>query len=292
MITELNFIPNINQYRFISEISAGYSGDKKYKLEKGGNYYLLRIGDKASADIKRKEFGHLKLFRNTDINIHYPVDFGIVGEKFYSIVTWVEGVPVMDFIKSDLSEDYYELGKKTGVELKKVHNVSSVSVPINWQCFIKEKTKQLVESCKEIDFGEIKHTAEKYIFDNLDLIKARPSVILHGDYHWENCVINENGEIGIIDFSGDITGDPWYEFGGMMWVLEYSDSFANGQLDGYFGVVPKEFWGIFKLYTALYALEHLSYNNGNDIAERVSNAKRMLLIFGENFSNDIPLFRK
>lgn len=77
-----------------------------------------------------------------------------------------------------------------------------------------------------------------------------------------------------------------------MWVLEYSESFANGQIDGYFDTITDEFWHVFKIYTALYALEHLSYNNGENIDERIFNASRMLNLFGKNFSADIPLFRR
>ena len=42
-----------------------------------------------------------------------------------------------------------------------------------------------------------------------------------------------------------------------------------------------------------YALEHLSFANGTleDIEYRISNATRMLTLFGERFELDIPLFR-
>lgn len=84
-----------------------------------------------------------------------------------------------------------------------------------------------------------------------------------------------------------------YEFGGLLWALEFSYSFANGQIDGYFGTPPSEFWKVFKFYVALYAFEHLSFANGTleDIEYRISNATRMLTLFGERFELDIPLFR-
>ncbi len=76
--------------------------------------------------------------------------------------------------------------------------------------------------------------------------------------------------------------------------MEYSNSFANGQIDGYFDVVPEEFWKIFKFYTALYAFEHLTYSSDTpeDIKKHIFNAERMINIFGKNFELDIPLFRK
>ena len=60
-----------------------------------------------------------------------------------------------------------------------------------------------------------------------------------------------------------------------MWALEYSDSFANGQIDGYFDVVPEAFWKIFKFYVALYAFEHLTYSSDTpeDIKSHIFNAE-------------------
>lgn len=73
----------------------------------------------------------------------------------------------------------------------------------------------------------------------------------------------------------------------------FSYSFANGQIDGYFGTPPSEFWKVFKFYVALYAFEHLSFADGTleDIEYRIPNATRMLTLFGERFELDIPLFR-
>lgn len=125
-------------------------------------------------------------------------------------------------------------------------------------------------------------------------MENRPQTVLHGDFHWGNCVADESGNVGIIDFSGNDIGDPWYDFGGLLWALEYSESFANGQIDGYFGAPPTEFWKIFKFYTALYSFEHLTYSSGDlkDIKNHILNAERMLKIFGDNFKSEIPIFRK
>lgn len=100
--------------------------------------------------------------------------------------------------------------------------------------------------------------------------------------------------MGKVDFSGNDIGDPWYDFGGLLWALEYSDSFANGQIDGYFDTPPDEFWKVFKLYVSLYAFEHLMYGNGTpeDQERHICNAGRMLKIFGEEFESELPLFRR
>ncbi len=291
----LEFITDIESYTVLEKIAEGYSGDDKYKLEKDGKYFLLRVGDKARLAEKEQEYNRLRIYAEKDINTHKPVRFDTTIDKFYSIVSWVNGTPVMNIIKKDVSKNYYQLGKKVGFELQKFHSASPNDLKVDWKDNIERKTSLFLENYRRmnIEFACSK-CAEQYIFKNISLMSDRPQVVLHGDFHWNNCVVDENGNVGIIDFSGNSVGDPWYEFGGLLWALEYSDSFANGQIDGYFGMPPSEFWEVFKFYVALYAFEHLTYNNGTpeDIKNRVCNASRMLNIFGESFELKFPLFRK
>lgn len=290
----LEFIKDINSYTVIEKIAEGYSGDEKYKLEKDGKYFLLRVGDKKNLSEKKKEYERLEAYVDKDINTHRPVAFATSNDKFYSIVSWVNGTPIMDIIKKDVSKNYYQLGNKVGIELQKLHSCCPSS-STDWQVIIEKKAASFLEYYHRVtdEFACSKY-AEQYILENFDLMKNRPQVVLHGDFHWNNCVVDEAGNVGIIDFSGNDVGDPWYDFGGLLWALEYSDSFANGQIDGYFGTPPMEFWKIFKFYTALYAFEHLTYSSDNpeDIKYHILNAERMLKIFGESFELKLPIFRK
>jgi pimeloyl-ACP methyl ester carboxylesterase len=52
-------------------------------------------------------------------------------------VTWVEGIPIMDIIKKDMSKDYYQLGKKVGMELQKLHSLSPTNLKADWQTYLK-----------------------------------------------------------------------------------------------------------------------------------------------------------
>lgn len=291
----LDFVADIKSYSVIEKIAEGYSGDEKYKLRKGGKYFLLRIGDKNNLSEKKREYDRLEAYAVKGINTHKPVAFGTANDKFYSIVSWVSGTPIMDIIKKDVSKNYYRLGKKVGIELQKLHSCCPDDSKNDWQGIIEKKADLFLKNyhCMTDEFACSKY-AERYILENFDLMKNRPQVVLHGDFHWNNCVEDEAGNVGIIDFSGNDIGDPWYDFRGVLWALEYSDSFANGQIDGYFGTPPSEFWKVLKLYTALYAFEHLTYGNSTpeDINRRIKNAERMVWIWGENFERDIPVFRE
>ena len=289
------FKTDLKSYTVIRKITEGYSGDEKYKLEKDGKYFLLRIGDKERLLEREEEYQRLQIYADKDINTHKPVAFAATIDKFYSIVSWVDGTPIMDIIKRDVSKSYYQLGKKVGIELQKLHSSCQNDFKINWQNIIEKKAILFLENYHRmnIEFACSKY-AEQYILKNICLISDRPQVSLHGDFHWNNCVVDAMGNVGIIDFSGNQIGDPWYEFGGLLWALEYSASFANGQIDGYFGMPPSVFWKVFKLYVALYAFEHLMYNNGTaeDIKKHICNASRMLTVFGENFELELPSFRR
>lgn len=291
----IEFIKDVKAYKVIEKITDGCSGDEKYKLKKDGKYFLLRIGDKSRALEKKKEYDRLVEYSDKDINTHKPVTFGTTNDIFYSIVSWVDGIPIMNIIKSDISKNYYQLGKKVGIELKKLHSFYLNDSKTDWKNIIEKKAALFLKNYHHmhIEFSCSKE-AEHYIMDNFYLMSDRPQTVLHGDFHWNNCVLDENGNIGIIDFSGNSIGDPWYEFGGLLWALEYSESFANGQIDGYFDIIPSEFWKIFKFYVALYAFEHLTYSNGNleDMQNHILNAERMINIFGENFELNLPIFRK
>ena len=289
----LEFIKDINSYTVIEKIAEGYSGDEKYKLEKDGKYFLLRVGDKKNLSEKKKEYERLEAYVDKDINTHRPVAFATSNDKFYSIVSWVNGTPIMDIIKKDVSKNYYQLGNKVGIELQKLHSCCPSS-STDWQVIIEKKAASFLEYYHRVtdEFACSKY-AEQYILENFDLMKNRPQVVLHGDFHWNNCVVDEAGNVGIIDFSGNDVGDPWYDFGGLLWALEYSESFSNGQIDGYLGKTPNDFWKVYKFYVALYAFEHLTYGNvtKEDTEYRILNAGRMINIFGENFELELPIFR-
>lgn len=291
----LNLCTDLESFVVIEKINEGYSGDDKYKVQKDGKFFLLRVGDLAKATEKEAEYNQLMLYADKEINTQKPITFGRTNDKFYSIVTWVDGTPIMDIIKEDDSLDYYQLGYNVGVELKKLHCASQGEDKTDWMDVIEKRATSFLEKFHSLNIEEFacSRYAEQYILKNMSLMAERPQVMLYGDFHWNNCVVDDNDSVGIIDFSGNDIGDPWYEFGGLLWALEFSYSFANGQIDGYFGTPPSEFWKVFKFYVALYAFEHLSFANGTleDIEYRISNATRMLTLFGERFELDIPLFR-
>ncbi len=88
-----------------------------------------------------------------------------------------------------------------------------------------------------------------YLNANRKLLKDRPQVFQHGDYHIGNFMIGEDCKIYIIDFDRFDIGDPWEEFNRIVWSAQVSPSFASGMIDGYFdGKVPELFWKLLAIY--------------------------------------------
>ena len=92
----LKVVNDMESYTVIEKIREGYSGDDKYKVEKDGKYFLLRIGDRTKSAEKEEEFNRLMLYADKEINTHKPVVFGRTNDKFCSIVTWGDGTPIME----------------------------------------------------------------------------------------------------------------------------------------------------------------------------------------------------
>lgn len=290
---ELYSITDISAYKIIEEIHKGYSGDRKYKLYKDGKYFLLRVGGICRYPEIKGEYERLKKFDGSGIRLNTPVLLGIAGNRFYSVVTWVEGTPVMDIIKENISGDHYDIGRRAGEALRRLHSFGECVPGADWRKVIEKRADKFLSGFHKMNIGfKGSELAEEYIIKNIGLADDRPQVILHGDFHWENCVVDGEGNVGIIDFSGRETGDPWYDLTGVLWAAEYSGSFARGEIEGYFGDIPGDFWGIFKLYAGLYMFEHFMFSDGSaeDIGRRIKNGGRMAGLWGEGFERDMPLF--
>ena len=79
---------------------------------------------------------------------------------------------------------------------------------------------QIIAGTKKEEYREIKEgiTANRY------LLKDRPQVYQHGDYHIGNMMIDHNGQLHVIDFNRNDYGDPWEEFNRIVWCAQKAPS--------------------------------------------------------------------
>lgn len=64
------------------------------------------------------------------------------------------------------------------------------------------------------------------------MLKNRPQVFQHGDYHIGNMMIDTRNELRIIDFDRYDFGDPWEEFNRIVWCAQKTSLLASGMIKG------------------------------------------------------------
>jgi len=286
----LNFIEKI-------EINKGWSGDKKYRATaEDGTTYLLRISPTEQYERKKSEFEFMKKVEAVDIPMCRPIDFGYCDEGVYSIQSWIYGKDAEEVIPHLPEELKYAYGIKAGQILKRLHSIPAPRDAEAWDIRfnrkIDTKIKKYSECPLKYENGEL---FLDFIEKNRHLLSNRPQCHQHGDYHIGNMMIDDRGELQIIDFNRNDWGDPWEEFNRIVWCAQASPMFATGMTDGYFDKnVPEEFWRLLALYIASNTLSSLYWAipfGEREITTMRQQAKEILEWY-DNMKNPIPTWYK
>lgn len=202
--------------RFISKepIDKGWSEDKKYCVaDKSGIRYLLRVSDIAQRDAKQAEFNMMKQAASLGVPMCQPVEFGVCEDGVYSIQSWIDGEDAEQVILGYSDTEQYAYGLEAGHILRKIHSIPAPASQEDWETRFNRKMDNKIKK-----YGECSVKYENgqafidYINENRHLLKNRPQVYQHGDYHIGNMMIDRSGRLCIIDFNRNDYGDPWEEF--------------------------------------------------------------------------------
>lgn len=134
----------------------------------------------------------------------------------------------------------------------------------------------------------------KYYQDNVNLMKNRPLLFSHGDYHLGNMIVN-NGHIGIIDFDKNNIADPYDEFKPYCWNVIRNEYFETGLINGYFNnEIPNDFFPILKFYTAESLISHITWavTFGEKEIKTAYEIAELASIWWDDFKLDIPTWYK
>jgi len=253
-IDEIPFFSGGKELRIIED---GWSDDIKIVAEDvHSNKFVCRLSDIAQLFIKQKEFHYVqKLNKLTDM-VPKVYEVGTLTDHnlCYIIYEYVEGVEAGPIINHYSEEEQVEFGRKAGKLLKIIH-----SIPVRDKFDIYFKIKNKLEkkkiAYKIANIREEKHDLiVSYLDAHLELLKNRPTVFCHGDFHLGNMLINEAKELKIIDFNRCDLEDPYQDFNRMLcFGRRYSIPFTNGQINGYFDgeVPPEEFFNIISFYASI-----------------------------------------
>ncbi len=274
-------------------IPKGWSGDKKFHITTAdGVQYLLRISPAEQLERRKREFERMQKVAALDLPACHSVEFGICCEGVYTLQTWIDGEDAESVMPQMPVEKQYTYGLEAGRILAKLHTIPAPVDAPAWEPRFNAKIDRKIAmyaSCPlKYENGE---ALLQYLAKNRHLLAGRPQTYQHGDYHIGNMMIDQKGQLQIIDFDRDDFGDPWEEFNRIVWCAQAAPRFACGMVDGYFdGIVPEEFWRLLALYICSNTLSSLPW--AIPFGEREISVMRhqaaQVLQWYENMTNVVP----
>lgn len=282
---------------FISRepIHKGWSSDRKYCVtDESGTRYLLRVSDITQYDAKQSEFNMMQQAASLGIPMCQPIEFGTCEEGVYSIQSWIDGVDAEEVMSTFPDTEQYGYGLEAGRILRKLHSIPAPAALEDWESRFNRKMDYKIKKYRECPIQyENGQAFIDYITGNRHLLKNRPQVYLHGDYHIGNMRIDRAGKLHIIDFNRNDYGDPWEEFNRIVWCAQKAPRFASGMVNGYFdGDVPLEFWKLLALYISSNTLSSVYWAIpfGQDKVDAMCSQAKEVLRWYDHMRNPVPIW--
>jgi len=290
-------IYSMNRFIIKTKIEKGWSGDSKYHVvDQSGKHYLLRVSSADTYDSKLSEFNMMKQMEALNIPMCLPIEIGTCDEGVYSLQSWIDGEDAEEVIPTLTKAEQYNFGYKAGEILKTIHTIKAPDDVIDWEIRFNKKIDRKIKGYTECPLkyenGEL---FIDFVNKNRYLLKNRPQVYQHGDYHIGNMMIDNSGHLMIIDFQRNDFGDPWEEFNRIVWSAQASPYFASGIVDGYFqNDVPLDFWKLLALYISSNTLSSLYWALpfGESEITTMRNQAKEVLEWYDNMKNPIPIWYK
>ncbi|MEI7024925.1 aminoglycoside phosphotransferase family protein [Paenibacillus sp. y28] len=250
-------IPFLQAATDIIPIDKGYSSDKKYKVIVNNEPYLLKTFASSHLQAKRNEYDILQKMTEIGVKCSRPVELGHVPDMGfgYQVLTYLEGEDAADQLPLYSEEEQYRIGLEAGQLLLAMHQYEAPPSIAPWEDRKLRKHRRYME---RYPMCGAKVTQEErviaFIERHLPLMKGRPNLFQHDDFHVGNLIVRDGSLTGVIDFNRMDWGDPVHEFlKAGMFSAEVSVPFSIGQIRGYHqGRDPDEqFWMLYSLYLAM-----------------------------------------
>lgn len=254
-----NWISLLRNSSKLERIHKGYSNDGKYIVydNSGAPQYILRTYSSDQDKSKRLEFSRLQLMEKHDVKCLRPIEIGVLTEQNlgYMIVSYVEGNEASKELLLLTEAEQFKVGVQAGSELKKIHQAICTDNIKPWEERMLAKHHRYRMEYAECQVS-IKNDEKllAFIDKTIHLMKDRPNVFQHDDYHLGNLIVKDGNLSGVIDFNGYDWGDPIHEFVKVgIFSSEVSVPFSIGQIRGYHDHAEpdKMFWQRYSLYLAM-----------------------------------------
>lgn len=254
-IDQIPFLQEGNVH--IDQIHKGYSIDCKFIVIRDLHKYLLRTFDQKYYPAKQQEFEALRKMQEYDVACSRPLEIGTIGvnETGYMILSYMEGRDGSEVLPELSSTDQYNIGVEAGAELLKIHRLQAPADIPTWYERKVEKHRNYIDRYNQLNVripNDLRVIS--FIEDHLHLMKHRPSLFQHDDFHVGNLIIQDNKLSGVLDFDRWDWGDPIHEFLKVgMFSSEVSIPFSIGQIRRYHRDTEPDdmFWRLYSLYLAM-----------------------------------------
>jgi aminoglycoside phosphotransferase (APT) family kinase protein len=254
----IDSFPIPDSWTAVEQVIAGWSHEEeKYHVTTAeGDELLLRLAGGERDRYNRLIFEVLGQLDPTAFRFPQPVaqDSFDGGRASYLLLEWLPGQELELQLPRLPWEEQYRLGLRSGTILKALHTSKLTNKPRDpdWAkryLMMRDHKMQLYLS------GDVRLEDEDVFLDfvkrNRALVEGRPQTIRHGDFHAGNLLLDDAGEIEVIDFSRLAFGDPWLDFVRLSFDAHTSPAFASGRIDSYFPEgAPVEFFSLLAFYLA------------------------------------------
>ncbi|MFD1019277.1 aminoglycoside phosphotransferase family protein [Thalassobacillus hwangdonensis] len=241
----------------LTYINKGFSPDEKYRLQLAdGERYFIKLCSKEYATRKQEEFTHMKNFKAMGVPVPEPIFFYTFDEAPYCVqcFEYIDGKDGEDALPEMTEEQQYNVGVQAGRALRKINTVPLEHASETWESYRMNKYDNYMLAVKDLkDVRLDLKSVDAFVQQHKHLLKNRPLVFNHDDFHPCNLMVSSQGLEAVIDFDRFDWEDPYHEFYKMaLFSRNISVPFCVGQVHGYFDdEVPEDFWDYYALYAAM-----------------------------------------
>jgi len=164
-------------------INKGWSDDKKYCV----------TDQNQKLDSKKFEFDMMEKVASLGVPMCKPINIELCDDELHSLHEWIDGKDARETILTVSKEQQYIYGVEAGRILQKIHSLPVTEVREDWEVFYNRKIDDKISKYKECP---VQYKNGQIFIDflnaNRELLKDRPQVFQHGDYHIGNFMIGED----------------------------------------------------------------------------------------------------
>ncbi|MGF9966119.1 aminoglycoside phosphotransferase family protein [Bacillus rhizoplanae] len=281
-------------------IPKGFSFDEKWRIElETGKVYFIKICDIKLLHHKQEEFQLMKHFESKGVPVPTPIHFVELHglEKCVQVFEWIEGEDGEEALGKLTLQEQYENGKKAGEVLKRIHTLQKQEAKESWEEYRWAKYERYIAELTKYGIEDIDlESVITYVEDHKYLLKDRPNLFIHDDFHPANLMFQDKKLRAVIDFDRFEWGDPYHDFYKVaLFTRKISEPFAIGQVHGYFeGEPPIHFWKLYTLYAAMIFPSDIvwSYKVTPDCVDIMKERLNMIIDDHNGFTSYIPNWYK